>query len=74
MQDNVLGALVEGERYRSEPGTRRDYHLLTGGIIANEVDITTCHVMSRDVTPCDGRWCGGWTPGAAPWARSSATT
>ena len=56
MQDNVLGSLVEGERFRSEPGTRRDYHLLTGGIIANEVDITlchditTCHVMSRDVT------------------------
>ena len=45
MQDNVLGSLVEGERYRSEPGTRRDYHLLTGGIIANEVDITTCHEM-----------------------------
>ena len=52
MQDNVLGALVEGERYRSEPGTRRDYHLLTGGIIANEVDMP-CHVMSRHVTPCD---------------------
>ena len=56
VQDNVLGSLVEGERYRSEPGTRRDYHLLTGGIIANEVDITlchditTCHDMSRDVT------------------------
>ena len=52
MQDNVLGALVEGERYRSEPGTRRDYHLLTGGIIANEVDITTCHNMSHHVTLC----------------------
>ena len=52
MQDNVLGALVEGERYRSEPGTRRDYHLLTGGIIANEVDITICDVMSRHVTTC----------------------
>ena len=48
----MLGSLVEGERFRSEPGTRRDYHLLTGGIIANEVDITICDVMSRHVTTC----------------------
>ena len=37
IKSNHLGKIVEAEKYESQPGERRDYHILTRGIIANEI-------------------------------------
>ena len=34
---NKIGALLEGESYHYQPGEKRDYHLLSRGLIANEI-------------------------------------
>ena len=34
---NKIGSLIERESYHYQPGEKRDYHLLSRGLIANEV-------------------------------------
>ena len=34
---NKIGAMIEAESYHFQPGEKRDYHLLSRGLIANEV-------------------------------------
>ena len=37
LRSNLLGAQVERESYAWPPGSRREYHVITRGLIANEV-------------------------------------
>ena len=34
---NKIGAMIERESYHFQPGEKRDYHLLSRGLIANEI-------------------------------------
>ena len=37
LRSNLLGAQVESESYAWPPGSRREYHVISRGLIANEV-------------------------------------
>ena len=37
LKENYLGKVVERESYEFQPGERREYHMISRGIIANEV-------------------------------------